>query len=426
MTPARRGRTGLAVAAALVAAATVGATVAGERAHPAALSPAAAPALGVLQADTRWLASDTAAGVTVAVLNVSWRQWEPSPGAFDAGYRAEVLADVMAYRGRGWAVTVDPGLQDPPDWVLGLPGGRLVDQRGAVSMTADFEFSQPVRQAAAAFLRDLVAATTPAVSGFRVGLSESGEVLYPATTSDQWWAYSLAAQHGGAVLPPGVAPTPLPGWVPGRTRYGAKPVSAVQVRAWYRWYLSAMVGAHAWEISTYRAAGFAGRLDLVIPGTGTVPSVYSQRLGRLLAPIDTDPVWTMNTGAVWWSVLDELPDLRGVAMDISSVYDTSGTPRGNACQPSDASVDYRHDPAIEQWSDTRWLAYLARRHGMSVTGENGGDSAPADAAGVIALARACGLQVIQWAWDYQLHGVGSTRSHPLASLEDVDAALRRS
>lgn len=424
MTPARRGRARLALAAAMVVAASVGAAVAGERGHRSVPPPAVSPALGVLQADTRWLASDTAAGVTVAVLNVSWRLWEPRPGAFDAGYRAGVLADVTAYRARGWSVTVDPGLQDPPDWALDLPGGRLVDQHGAASTTADFEFSQPVRAAAAAFLRDLVAATTPAVTGFRVGLSESGEVLYPATTNDQWWAYSAAAQHGGAVLPPGIGPAPLPGWVPGRARNGAKPVTASQVRAWYGWYLSAMVAAHAWEISTYRAAGFAGRLDLVMPGTGTVPSVYGQRLARLLAPIDTDPVWTMNTGAVWWSVLDQLPDLRGVAMDISSVYDGSGTPRGNACQPSDASVDYRHDATIEQWSDTRWLAYLARRHGMAVSGENGGDTAPADAAGVVDLARACGLNVIQWAWDYQLHGVGSSSSHPLANLADVDAALR--
>ena len=77
-------------------------------------------------------------------------------------------------------------------------------------------------------------------------------------------------------------------------------------------------------------------------------------------PSPDDPYYTMNTGAVWWDVLPQLP-LTGAVVDISSVGDGSGDPVNNVCQASDSSVNYTSQPsAIQSWSATRWLS-LSRR-----------------------------------------------------------------
>ena len=177
-----------------------------------------------------------------------------------------------------------------------------------------------------------------------------------------------------------------------------------EVTAWYNWYFLAMVNAHAWEMATFRAAGFWGKLELVMPGMGALPAFYRQRLSKDLAPDPAiDSLSTMNTGAVWWKFLDELPSLANTVVDISSVYDLSGSPRGNVCEPTDTSVAYT-DRRISRWSDTRWLTYLADQHHLSVMGENPGDTPGSDLPGIIHLVRSCGLITLQWAWEYILDG----------------------
>lgn len=376
------------------------------------------PVLGVLLADPAFLAHDTRAGVRLAVLSLDWARWEPRKGHVDAAYRAETVAVARRYRAAGWKVAVDLGLQQPPGWVLAQPGGRLVDQHGGRSSTADFEFSEAVRRAGARYIVDAVH-HLGAVADYRVGLSQSGETLYPSTSSNQWWAFVPQAQGEATGLPKGVQPTPLPGWVPGSPTWQGRPVTEDQVRRWYEWYLGALVNAHAWEIATYRAAGYRGQLELVMPGTGALPDLYRAVLAGDLAHNPGDCCDLLNAGAVWWRFLDELPDLRGTAVDVSSVYDQSGSPRGNGCEAGDERVHYRRNPGIDAWSDTRWLTYLARRHGLPVMGENPGYTPSGDLPGIMHLVRSCHLVALQWAWDYQLRGDGNT-----ANLAQLSAAFK--
>ena len=366
--------------------------------------------LGVLEADYRNIPNDQAAGIANAVINLSWGNWEPSAGVFDPIYMQSIRSAIARYTSAGWKVSIDVGLQQAPSWVYQTANSRLVDQNGRSSPTADFEFSNQVRSAATAYI-DSVTSSLTGVEAYRIGLSENGEILYPDTSSNQWWAFSPAAQSGGPDLPAGVGADPMPGWIPGTTAWGGATVTGAQVSAWYSWYLGAMVNAHAWEMTTFRNGGFGGQLDLVMPGMGALPQPMNQRLAADLAPGSYDSFDTLNTGAVWWKFLDSLPSLTNTAIDDSSLYDWSGAPRANSCQAGDESVAYT-DQRVFFWSDTRWLASLAHRHGMGFMAENPGANTPADLAPMIALARSCGVTELQWAWDYTLQG-----GHPVSAAQ---------
>ncbi len=413
-----RGSRAVAALAALVVVVAVTAIVIGVSQSP--VPTGRLPVVGVLEADPSFLAADGAAGIRLATLNLSWARWEPGPGRVDSAYRQQVIGAVDRYRLAGWEVAVDIGLQQPPGWALGLPGGRLLDQRGQPASTADFEFSASVRHAAAGYLADVVH-HLGTIAYYRVGLSENGEAHYPDTTTNQWWAATPQAQGTAPGLPAGVRPTPLPGWVPGTTTWRGRTVTPGQVTAWYAWYFGAMVGAQAWEIAAYRSAGYQGQLELVVPGTGALPAAYQARLASDLAPSTADDFYgTLNTGAVWWKLLDDLPSLTAITVDVSSIDDGSGTPRGNTCQAGDAHVDYLRQPqVVDSWSDARWLTYLAGRHGLPVMGENPGNTPGADLPGIVALVRSCHLVALQWAWDYQLRGPG-----PTARLDQLGGAIR--
>lgn len=375
----------------------------------------ASPVFGVLQADPHWLSADSAAGIRLAMINVFWASWEPAPGRFDQHYAHTIVDAVDRYRAAGWQVAIDIGLQTPPAWVLQQPSGRLQDQNGDRSGGADYEFSGAVRQATDRYISNLVDRLGH-VQYYRVGVSEHGEAKYPDVTGEGWWAFEPTAQGHASGLPSGVKASPLPGWVPGTRTYRGHAVSSSQVEAWYGWYFGALVNALSWEISAYRSAGYHGPLQLVMPGTGAMPSVYAYRLTHDLAPAPQfDSYDTVNSGSVWWKLLGDLPDLNGVVVDISSVDDQSGRPQANDCEPSDTGVDYRSSPAPEAWSDTRWLTYLAHLHHLEVMGENPGETPSSDLPQIMSLVRSCGLIALQWAFEPELHGGSATNVQQLGA-----------
>lgn len=390
--------------------------------HPPPTSTAnAVPVFGVLQADPKWLSADSAAGLRLAMINVFWRSLEPSPDHFDEDYAESIRKAVGQYRHAGWQVAIDVGLQSPPSWVLNLPSGRLRDQNGHESRGADFEFSEAVRQAAAGYISTVVKTLGP-VQYYRVGLSEQGEAKYPDVVGDGWWAFEPTAQGTAPGLPPGVRTNPLPGWVPGSPRYRGHSLETSQVANWYSWYFDAVVNAHTWEIAAYRSAGYKGDLQLVMPGYGATPAMYQFRIAHDLAPPGAlDSYRTLNSGSVWWRLLDALPDMKGIVVDISSVDDRSGDPRGNDCEPTDTTVDYLTSTAPWRWSDTRWLTYLARLHHLQVMGENPGDTPASDLPRIMSLVRSCGLIALQWAFEPELHAGSAS----VTTIDQLGAAITR-
>lgn len=382
---------------------------------------------GVLAADPSHLVTDTVAGMRLAELDVSWAAWEPAQGERSSSYIASVRSTIQAYLAQGWQVAISPGFQQPPSWVFGLPDGQLIDQDGRASGTPDYEFSSAVQSAAVAYVDDLVSSLGSSVSYYRDGLSEEGEMLFPDTTSSQWWAFSASAQClDSADLPAGTPCTPLPGWVPGTTTYDGNPITQTQVAQWWSWYLHALISAELAVIGAFRTAGYTGAIQLVMPGDGASPALIAAREGDDLAPEPFDSYGTMNTAADWQDLLAD-PALKAdgdIVVDISSVGDGSGSPSDNTCTSSDQSVSLADaDPWLSSWSDTRWITYLAVKNGFPVIGESPGNEVEGDLPAIASLVSACGLDALQWAWDDQLYdGVHVSASEYQAAMSSLATA----
>ncbi len=359
------------------------------------------------------------AGVRVAMLELSWAGYEPAPGAFDAAYGERMRRRLAALRGAGLRVTLGLGLHFTPEWVRALPDSRFVDQRGRVSGEANLVFNQALRARAERYLarvdRDLGLEEFWAVRLTSGGLSE---VLYPAGGS--YWAFDRNAQNG-AGLPPGMAANPAPGWRP-----GDRSLPTEQVRRWADWYVGALVDVVAWQLRTVAGHGFRGWYQTVTPGGGTRPDGYERDVRAFL------PDGVTGVGAVWHRFYADLPVKRNVVAYVSSMADRSGD--DDSCAPRDARVLVA-DRAANTWSAARWIARLAREHGLAVSGENPGWGQPSTlnahytdtgSDGMMAASvrqmTSCGFQGMYWAHDDQLWAGPASFDRYAASVAAVNGA----
>jgi hypothetical protein len=364
----------------------------------------------VLAANPAYVSSDTRAGIRLAELDLSWAAWEPAEGSYSSSYISSIVDSIDEYRSQGWQISISPGFQSPPSWVMGLEDGNLIDQNGNTAGLPDYEFSAAVDQATEDYVEDLVSHLHGLVTYYRDGLSEAGEMLFPDTTSNQWWAFPASAQcRNAADLPAGVACTPMPGWVPGQSAYDGAPVTVSQAASWWSWYETALVTAEVNVITWFRSAGYSGAIQLVMPGDGASPALIARRESDLLAAESFDSYYTMNSGAAWQILLGDsaLKNQSDIVIDISSVGDGSGD--NNVCTASDQSVSLADaDPSVSGWSDTRWIVYLSHLNGYdTVVGENPGDNSESQLGEIFALVKGCGLAALQWAWDANLYEGGN-------------------
>lgn len=384
--------------------------------------------VGVLQADIRNLNKDYEYGIRIALMELEWAKWEPVEGQFDESYMMQQISKAFVYIARGYKVGIVSGIHRPPAWLLAKPNIQHKDQWGNESGIANFQFSSVARDYGAIFLTSVVKAFGEYVWFHRVGLSKIGECLYPEAANqnsfpvgqreNNWWCFDTQAQSGTG-LPAGTGGSPLPGWIPGTANYLGQPVTNMQVQSFYEWYFGANTNAHNWMLATIRAAGYGGIVHYVTPGMGCLPKEHDERLADKLAPIAGDDYYVMNTAAVWWRFYNELVDKGNCWMNASSIYDISGSPRGNITQPGDDAVNY-DNPDIYNWSSARFLSSIARRHGMEVVGENPGQNSFEDAKKVISISQGCGLAALLWAFDDQLH----SGNPEYCSLEQLSTLIR--
>ncbi len=376
-------------------------------------------AFGTLGTVPERAGQEARAGVRVAMLELSWAGYEPAPGAFDADYGQRMRLRLATLRGAGMRVTLGLGLHFTPDWVHALPDSRFVDQHGRASQEANLVFNQALRARAERYLarvdRDLGLEEFWAVRLTSGGLSE---VLYPAGGS--YWAFDRNAQNG-AGRPPGMAANPAPGWRP-----GDRSLPTGQVRQWADWYVGALVDVVAWQLRTVAGHGFRGWYQTVTPGGGTRPDGYERDVRAFL------PDGVTGVGAVWHRFYAELPVKGNVVAYVSSMADRPGD--DDSCAPTDTSVAVV-DRAANTWSAARWIARLAREHGLAASGENPGWNQPpalnahyADTGpdGMLAASvrqmTSCGFQGMYWAHDEQLWAGPASFDRYAASVAATNAA----
>ncbi|WP_297503710.1 hypothetical protein [Pseudonocardia sp.] len=356
-------------------------------------------AFGTLVSPPERSADEARAGVSAAMVELSWEQAEPAEGTFDDRYLRSVRADVDTLRATDRTITLGLGLHHAPEWVLALPGGRFVDENGDSSEEANLVFAQRSRNAAEHYLAHVAAVLDPSlVDDVRLTSGGVAEVLYPG--GGHYWAFDDNAR-GGADLPASMPPNPLPGWRPGQPGPDES-----QVREWADWYVGALDDVVVWQLSTLTALGFNGGYEVLTPGVGVRPGEYATAIR------DGLPAGLLGAGAAWQVFYERLPRRPDLTVYVSSVADGSG---GNdVCRAEDQGVPL-DSSEVEGWSAVRWQARLAGEYGYALSGENPGwrqspaldrsyvdVSAGGMMAAALAQARACGFRSFLWAHAEQL------------------------
>lgn len=378
------------------------------------------------------LTADTAAGMTLAELDLHWASASTGDNTFSAGYLSDAAALIADLQSHGYQVAVSAGIFSYPSWLSGYANWQYLDQNGAGSGSPNFVWNPVVRAKAAAYIAALQAAMVTAgvqPDYYRVGLAPDGETYLPATgpggattlptppgpgQTGSWWAFDSLAQGPSSGLPSGISTCPMQGWVPGTSG-----VTVTQATAWWDWYMGSVNIAHQWEMAAHQATGWNGCIMLVTPGRGLLPTVLQNRLGQLLGPDTNFPTDdTANYASYWPSLLSTVPNGAGTVLDISSVGNNDGAGGVNDVSgPGDQSLTLAEaDPYNTGWSGVRWLAYLAGQNGnIPCLGESVGETAnsgthtwgtAAEVSTVMTQAKGCGLYAVMWANDDTLNWTG--------------------
>lgn len=355
------------------------------------------PALGTLGTSPSRAAGEAGAGVRTAMMEISWRQWEPRPGQFDAGYERQMRSRLTQLRATGLRVTLGLGLHFTPDWVKAMPDARLVDQNGRVSAGADFVFSAAVRERAWSYLQRVGSVLDLSqVDAVRVTSGVRSELLYPEGGS--YWAFDANARTGRG-LPDGVARNPYPDWRPGGGGLGVD-----QMQQWALWYVDSLAEAGAFQMRALRKLGFPGTFEILTPGVG----VYANKLDNLAE--QNLPNGALGVGAYWSRIYPRLLQTdRRIVANISSLADGSGG--DDSCSAADRSVPLT-SAATNWWGGARWISRVADEYGIDKVGENPGyssatraDYVDGSSSGAMATAMrqgaTCGLRTVYWAHDDQ-------------------------
>ena len=370
------------------------------------------PFLGTLGTRPDTAGAEAAAGITLGMVEIQWRDYEPQPGVFSTVYQNIIAARIAAMQAAGMRITLGLGLQYAPAWLLVMPDSHLVDNHGTVSTAANLIFNVQLRDQADAYLAHLNSVfNLNSFWAIRVTSGTASEAVYPLTNT--YWAFDASAQNGPN-MPASMARNPLPGWKP-----GTGDATVAQMTGWAAWYVSALDDAVNWQIQQVKQAGFTGYIQVVTPGFGLTPNKETNAIAGGLAD------GTLGTGAVWAQFYTGLPDKTHVVAYVSSVGDGSG---GNdSCTPTDDTVALT-SPLVAWWSSTRWISRVAHANGLPVAGEAPGynPTSPTAAAhytdtstvGLMATAvrqaTTCGFQGLYWAHDDQFYS--TTQVLPITAL----------
>ncbi|CAN5420380.1 hypothetical protein BH10ACT10_BH10ACT10_01950 [soil metagenome] len=381
-------------------------------------TPAPAPTptrvFGTLQSSTEHIATNRAAGISLATFDVYWDRFEPVEGHVDATYLSELKTRLATYRAAGVQLVLSPGVQYPPSWLFSYPRSRFVNQYGDAyapadvgKNVADMVFNQCMRDKQQAYLGRLFATLGTDFYGVRLGGGWYGELNYPDATyaghTNSYWAFDPVASGQVPGLPTGIPANPVPGWLPGTV--SSNHAAAAQFSTWY---LEALRNYHDWQIRTARAL-YPGRLLMMYPSWGL-------RSGQLDAAVSADLAGTTSAernGEVQRG-FDFARYVRGITDPLVVVYTT--------WLDADASGDSGTDS--RSWSPVKWLALLARDRAnpLAVMGENTGWAGRAQIDLALGQARTFGLAAVMWAFEPQLYGSGYATVDDLATAIGLDRA----
>jgi hypothetical protein len=348
--------------------------------------------------DPRHAKQEMNAGVSTAMLELSWRRYEYANGKYDDQYIRELREALQTFLKAGQKVTLALGLHDTPAWVHKIPNSHFVDQYGNVSSEFNLVFNQALRDQVHTYITHVMRSLGHnSFHAVRITSGGLGEVLYPPGGS--YWAFDRCARGVSAGMPKTMKRNPVPGYRPGGDSF--KPDSA---RLFMYWYLNCMVNVLTWQRHSLFTNGFRGLYYALTPGVGVRPVEYEQIIKAGL------PNGLMGVGAVWYHLYSQLPIIDRWVVYCSSVADGSGNDDVSQLSDSDTSI---YSDKVLKWSAVRLQARIARGRFMPICGENPGfnysyrdhyrDLSPY---GMMAKAKkqiiGCGLQEFYWAHGFNL------------------------
>jgi hypothetical protein len=179
--------------------------------------------------------------------------------------------------------------------------------------------------------------------------------------------------------------------------------------AFYDWYVQKLTDYQNWQIDALRKY-FPGQLDLVYAGKGLRPN----RLNDALTNDLSGDGWSEASSALYGAALygSHVAELSGTGE--MAVYLT-GIDEPAAHEVDDAS------PNPSDWSAARWMAYLARRVGLPVWGENSGQDDAVKMALSAQRMQANGFSGLMWAFESELYADPNPDGY--ATMDDYAAII---
>lgn len=350
---------------------------------------------GALQTTPERAKQGAEAGWNVAVISVAWDAFEPKPGQFDSNVIRSLQERIRTFRSLGYQLQLDLGLQYPPEWVLSLPGARYRNQFGAEYASdepgrrmVNAVFNEAIRERIRSYLGGVFGQLGHDWDWVRLGGGFYGEVNFPpsefAGNKNSYWAFDDRAQGKQGGLPAGVAPCPVPGWMPGTN------TNPNDTRQFLDWYLGALQNYHDWQIRTLRE-WFSGDLCMLYGSWGIRPGgIEAAVQTNLDGSSPAEKVGEISTGYDWARMIGGIQDPRVL------VYCT-----WIDAPPKDCD-DHGDNPV--RWSPVHWQASLARANPLKlrVWGENTGRNDLVAMQVSFARAREFGLIGLLWAFEGDL------------------------
>ncbi len=330
------------------------------------------PWVGVLQAGVAPLPEERSAGVSVALLELTWDHYEPTAGAFDIRYIAEQRAKLRQLREAGFRVVLDVGLQYPPHWLFDNSDAYFVDQYGdryrpeeTGKASANGVFDPAVRRAEATYVGRVAHDFGDGFFAVRVGGGWYGELHYPpgsyAGNGNAYWAFDRNALRA----------SPVSGWRPGT----GTPADA---QRFWNFYQGALLNYEGWQLSLY-GHYFSGWLELLLPGWG-------------LRPGDVDAaVQDLFSGRTQAQANGEAGQANGFSTEMLAIQDARTIVYSTWLEAPDHGISANLESPI------RYLAALAAERGLRVAGENSAAGGSAsDAALCLERTRSLPLAGMMW------------------------------
>lgn len=368
---------------------------------------------GVLQNTVANIDNNRPAGINTAYIGMSWRSYEPTKGNFSSTYMNQVKSQIEQYRSNDMDIVLSFGVQYAPDWVLGLPNARFVNQYGDPyadtspgKNIANLVFNNAIRGHYETYMQKVFTDLGTDFYAVRVGGGWYGEVNYPDPNyngrMNSYWGFDAIAAGQVTGLPTGVNKNPVPNWRPGMSSG-----SANEARQFIEWYLESQKNYHDWQITTTRKY-FAGNLHVLYPGAGI-------RAGQIDKAVEVN----LN-GSTGPEQNGEIQKGLDYARFIASIKDKKVYPYTTWLEAKWSGMD---DSSTNQgaWSPIKLISYHAALNPLKlqVSGENGGRDSFDDMQHTFQQASKYNLDLVLWAFESDLY------SGQYATLEQLKSMIQQ-